>query len=81
MKSHAGLIAAIWNADAEVKVVEAEPLMPLDETRVLRLGLAEQNRRFAVTEAVLRGPTPFPWNEVADALQLSIDEAKNKFIR
>ncbi len=39
-------------ADAEVKVVEAEPLMPLDETRVVRLGLAEQSRPFAVMEAV-----------------------------
>jgi hypothetical protein len=52
MTSHAGLIAAMGKADAEVKVVEAEPLMPLDETRVVRLGLAEQSRPFAVMEAV-----------------------------
>jgi hypothetical protein len=81
MRSHPVLIAAIENADAAVRRLETAPRISGDTSREKRIALAARLRRFAVMEAVLGRPTAVSWDEVADALHLSVDEVRSRYIR
>jgi hypothetical protein len=80
MRSRSVLIAAIKDADATVRQLETAPRIYDDASRDERIALATRLRRYAVIEAVLRRPIPVSWAEVADALHLSVDDVRSRYI-
>jgi len=79
-RSRSVLIAAIKDADATVRQLETAPRIYDDASRDERIALATRLRRYAVIEAVLRRPIPVSWAEVADALHLSVDDVRSRYI-
>jgi len=80
-KSKAALLVAIEQTDAEVKRLKGEPQRLNDVALVHQISLAEQARRMAVFEAVLRRASSVPWEDIARSLDLSVSEAKSRYIR